>query len=127
MSQLESLTKMSIVVADTADFALLDKWKPTDATTNPSLILAVSKKQEHQHLIGRAIQRALLAAKCRTAPFSQVLDLAMEFLLVEFGKETLKRIAGRVSIEVDARLSFDTHAMINKARRIVTLFENDGV
>ena len=127
MSQLDSLSKMSVVVADTANFDLLQKWQPQDATTNPSLVLAGSKNQTSQFLVDTAIRRAIKASQNPNANFGTILDLTMEFLLVEFGKEILKRIPGRVSVEVDARLSFNTIASVRKALSIVAKFEADGI
>jgi transaldolase len=127
--QLSSLQKMSVIVADTADFSLLAHYKPQDATTNPSLILQASKSEDKAVLLDNALRRALAASGSTTASFAQLMELALEFLLVEFGKQILQRIPadGRVSIEVDARLSFDTVGSIRKARRIVAIFEADGV
>ena len=85
-TQLESLRKHSLVVADSGDIDAVARWKPQDATTNPSLLLAASQDARFRHL----------------------LDAEMDQMFVNFGAEILKHIAGRVSTEVDARLSFDT-------------------
>jgi transaldolase len=103
-TQLESLRKHSLVVADTGDIEAVARWKPQDATTNPSLLLA-SAGDAFRHLIDRDMDR----------------------VFVNFGCEILKHIPGRVSTEVDARLSFDTEKSIEKARRFISLYEKAGV
>ncbi|OGA67840.1 MAG: transaldolase [Betaproteobacteria bacterium RIFCSPLOWO2_12_FULL_68_20] len=105
MSQLDSLKKHSLVVADTGDIDAVARWKPQDATTNPSLLLAASQDARYAHLVDRDLDR----------------------LFVNFGREILTHIAGRVSTEVEARLSFDTEASIAKARRLVSMYETAGV
>jgi transaldolase len=115
MSQLEALKKHSLVVADTGDIDAVARWKPQDATTNPSLLLASAEDPRYQPLAERAVREARgdIAA-------------AMDGLFVQFGIEILKHVAGRVSTEVDARLSFDTEASIERARRLVALYEKHG-
>lgn len=93
----------------------IGKYKPQDATTNPSLILAASKKAEYAKLIDAAVDYA----KKRDGPIDQQVDDALDRLLVEFGKEILKIIPGKVSTEVDARFSFDTQASVNKALHLI--------
>jgi len=104
-SQLESLRKHSVVVADTGDIDAIAKWKPQDATTNPSLLLTAAQDARFKHLVDRDVDR----------------------MFVNFGREILGHIAGRVSTEVAARLSFDTEASIEKARRLIALYEDAGV
>ena len=104
-NQLESLKKYSLVVADSGDIDAVARWKPQDATTNPSLLLAASQDPRY---------RALL-------------DADMDRMFVNFGREILKHVAGRVSTEVDAQLSFDGEASIAKARRFISLYEKAGV
>jgi transaldolase len=104
-SQLDSLRQHSLVVADTGDIEAVARWKPQDATTNPSLLLASAEEPRFRHLIDRDVDQ----------------------VFVNFGKEILKHIPGRVSTEVDARLSFDTARSIEKARRFVSLYEKAGV
>jgi transaldolase len=104
-TQLDSLKKYSLVVADSGDIDAVARWKPQDATTNPSLLLAASQDPRY---------RALL-------------DADMDRMFVNFGREILKHVAGRVSTEVDARLSFDGEASIAKARRFISLYEKAGV
>lgn len=93
----------------------IGKYKPQDATTNPSLILAASKKAEYAKLIDNAIEYA----KQREGGIEQKIDDALDRLLVEFGREILKIIPGKVSTEVDARYSFDVQASVNKALHLI--------
>lgn len=105
------------VVSDSGDFASIAKYKPQDATTNPSLILAASKKAEYAKLIDDAVAYAK-SNKSEQDLDSQV-DAALDRLLVEFGKEILKIVPGKVSTEVDARFSFDTKSSVDKALHII--------
>lgn len=105
----------TVVVSDSGDFATIGKYKPQDATTNPSLILAASKKAEYAKLIDQAIDYA----KKHGGSVDEQVDAALDRLLVEFGKEILKIIPGKVSTEVDARFSFDTKASVDKALHII--------
>jgi transaldolase len=105
----------TVVVSDSGDFASIAKYKPQDATTNPSLILAASKKAEYAKLIDTAVEYA----KKKESDLNQQVDAALDRLLVEFGKEILKIVPGRVSTEVDARFSFDTKASVEKALHII--------
>ncbi|CAN8100722.1 unnamed protein product [Discula destructiva] len=113
------------VVSDSGDFASIAKYKPQDATTNPSLILAASKKAEYAKLIDDAVSYAK-TSKSGDDVDSQV-DAALDRLLVEFGKEILKIVPGKVSTEVDARFSFDTKASVDKALHIIELYKEQGV
>jgi transaldolase len=115
-THLESLRKHSLVVADTGDIDAVARWKPQDATTNPSLLLASAEDPRYQPLVDEAIRRA-----------GGEVSAAMDALFVQFGAEMLKHVAGRVSTEVDARLSFDTGGSIAKARRFTELYEKVGV
>jgi transaldolase len=117
MNTLERLRQFTTVVADTGDFALLERYRPTDATTNPSLILKAAAKPEYRELVA-----STLAAQ-RHQPVARKLDA----LLVAFGLEILARIPGRVSTEVDARLSFDTAATVAKARELIARYDAAGV
>lgn len=103
------------VVCDSGDFATISKYNPQDATTNPSLILAASKKPEYAKLMDAAIEYGKEHGKDK----DEQVDAALDRLLVEFGKEILKLIPGKVSTEVDARFSFDTEATIKKALHII--------
>ena len=105
MNQLEALRQWTTVVADTGDFRQLDAFKPQDATTNPSLLLASAEDPRFRHLMDRDMDR----------------------VFVNFGCEILKHVPGRVSTEVDARLSFDTGKSIEKAQRFISLYEKAGV
>ena len=118
-SSLDQLRKHTIVVADTGDFDSIKAYKPTDATTNPSLILAAAKLPQYQHLIDKAVQYGKANGKS--------LEKTMDYLFVLFGVEILKVIPGRVSTEVDARLSFDTLGSLRKARELIKLYEGLGI
>jgi transaldolase len=115
-SLLESLRKHSSVVADTGDIDAVARWKPQDATTNPSLLLASAQDPRFSHLIESSIREA-----------SGDVGRSMDLLFVRFGVEILKHVAGRVSTEVDARLSFDTEQSIDKAKTLIALYEKHGV
>ena len=117
MNQLDALKQFTTVVADTGDFKQLAQFQPQDATTNPSLILKAVQKPEYAPLLAEAV----------AAQRGQPLDVVMDHLLVRFGCEILKTIPGRVSTEVDARLSFDTAATLARARRIMALYEAQGI
>src|SRR3954462_10419207 len=115
-SQLESLRSQSLVVADTGDIEAVARWKPQDATTNPTLLLTSAQDPRFRPLVDKAINEA----KGDTTA-------AMDNLFVQFGREILKHVAGRVSTEVDARLSFDLETSISRARRLIQLYERQGV
>src|SRR5437773_415098 len=115
-SQLDSLKKHSLVVADTGDIEAVAKWRPQDATTNPSLLLTSAEDPRYRHLVDEAIKAARGDA-----------GLTMDWLFVFFGREILKYVAGRVSTEVDARLSFDRKNSIEKAQRLIAFYEKAGV
>ncbi|KAG1166588.1 hypothetical protein G6F36_012887 [Rhizopus arrhizus] len=104
MSVLEQLKQHTTIVADTGDFESIDQYKPQDATTNPSLILAATQKEQYAKLMDQAIEYA----NSKNVTGEEKVTLAMDKLLVNFGAEILKIVPGRVSTEVDARLSFDT-------------------
>lgn len=125
MSSLESLKKHSIVVADTGDYQAIKEFQPTDATTNPSLILAASKVDAYKPLIAKAIKYAQEKASGKSK--DEIRALAIDKLFVLFGKEILQIIPGRVSTEVDARLSFDVEASISKALSLIKLYEEEGI
>ena len=117
MNQLDALRQWTTVVADTGDFKQLSISKPQDATTNPSLILKAVQKPEYRPLLDAAVKKH--AGK----PLDEVIDR----LLVSFGTEILSIIPGRVSTEVDARLSFDTAATVARGERIVALYKAEGI
>jgi transaldolase len=118
-SKLESLRSMSTVVADTGDMGSIAKFKPTDSTTNPTLILKAAKLPAYANLVDEAVSWG----QKRGAPANAVTDR----LAVNFGAELTKIVPGRVSTEVDADLSFDTEAMIAKARSLIADYESRGV
>lgn len=123
MNALEQLKKITTVVADTGDFEAMKAFKPQDATTNPSLILKAVGAPQYRALINQAVSYAHGKGGTRT----QQLNLAMDKVAVNFGTEILKIVPGRVSTEVDARLSFDTQASIAKAREIIDLYAEAGI
>ncbi len=120
MNQLDQLKKFTTVVADSGDFETLKQYSPTDSTTNPSLIYAASQQPQYQSLIQDAIRYGKTKSN---QPMSHVLDK----VFVNFGLEILKIVPGRVSTEVDARLSFDVEGSIEKARQIISLYEASGI
>jgi transaldolase len=117
MNQLDALKQFTTVVADTGDFKQLAQFQPQDATTNPSLILKAVQKPEYAPLLAQAVAEHL----------GEPLDVVMDHLLVRFGCEILQTIPGRVSTEVDARLSFDTAATVARAHRITALYAAKGI
>ena len=117
MNQLESLKQFTTVVADTGDFKQLAQFKPQDATTNPSLILKAVQKADYQPLLADTIARFK----------GRAMDETMDRLLVRFGCEILSLIPGRVSTEVDARLSFDTIATVTRGERLIELYQAEGI
>lgn len=123
MTVLESLKKYSVVVADTGDFQAIARVKPQDATTNPSLLYKAAQRPEYHHLVEEAMEEA----DKRGGDQNQQSEAFIDRLFVSFGREILKVIPGRVSTEVDARLSFDTEASIAKARHFIELYEKDGI
>ena len=122
MNQLEQLKKLSTIVADTGDIASIQRLKPVDATTNPSLILKAANQAEYAHIIDAGIKEA------QKFPTEQArLQAAIEAIGVGFGTEILKSIDGVVSTEVDARASFDTKATIEQARRLIQRYQQQGI
>ncbi|MBC8039195.1 MAG: transaldolase [Opitutaceae bacterium] len=117
-TQLDQLKQFTVVVADTGDFASMKEFAPRDATTNPSLILKAAAMPAYAALLDQAIADAGPSASLPTV---------IDRLLVVFGLEILKIVPGRVSSEVDARLSFDTAATVAKAREIIALYEKAGI
>ncbi|MFB6319564.1 transaldolase [Saccharicrinis sp. FJH54] len=122
MNTLEQLKQFTKVVADTGDFGSIKNYKPQDATTNPSLILKASQNEQYAKLIDEAAE----FAKKNEPDKSKQLDLAMDRAAVNFGLEILKIVPGRVSTEVDARLSFDTEKTVDKARHLIEMYEKEG-
>lgn len=122
-SSLEQLKLLTTVVADTGDFEAMKKYKPTDATTNPSLLLAAAKLPQYQHLLDKAVHYGKKHGKTVEEQLTSTTDK----LFVLFGCEILKIIPGRVSTEVDARLSFDKEASMQKAKKLIQLYEEEGI
>jgi len=123
MSQLDKLKQITTVVADTGDIEAIARFKPVDATTNPSLLLKAATLPQYKELL-------LTAQKWATAQGGskqEVLDNMTDCLAVEIGKEILKIVPGRISTEVDARLSFDTEATLLRARKLIALYEEAGI
>ena len=116
MNQLDQLKKFTTVVADTGDFKSLRQYSPTDSTTNPSLIYAASNLPEYQPLIDDAIRYG-----------KGTLEATLDKIFVNFGLEILKIVPGRVSTEVDARLSFDVEGSIKRAHHLISLYEAAGI
>ena len=116
MNQLDLLKKHTVVVADTGDFESIKAYTPQDATTNPTLILKAVEKEEYRPLLEKA----------KRDFFGKDTDIIIDNLLVAFGQEILKIVPGRVSTEVDARLSFDFDGSVEKAKNIIALYEKSG-
>lgn len=123
MSKLDQLRKMTTVVIDTGDIDSIKKYTPTDATTNPSLILASVQKPQYKHLLDDAVDYSKKHGKST----QETRRLLMDKLFVNFGLEILKIIPGRVSTEVDARLSFDVEGSIERAHSFIKLYEANGI
>ena len=117
MNQLDALKQFTTVVADTGDFRQIDAYRPQDATTNPSLILKAVQKPDYRSLLTETV------AQYRGRDLSEIMDR----LLVRFGVEILSIIPGRVSTEVDARLSFDSSATVVRAERLIELYQAQGI
>src|ERR1700737_5204707 len=123
LNQLEQLKKFTKVVADTADFESIKDFKPEDATTNPSLVYAATQKEQYGHLIEEVLK------DCKNSGLSgqaQIEDIC-DHLLVQFGTDILEIVPGRVSTETDARLSYDVEGSINKARRLIQLYQGKKI
>ncbi len=122
-TQLDSLRNMTVVVADTGDIDAIKKYQPQDATTNPSLILSASALPQYAPLIDEAVAYA----KAQSSDKAQQLIDAEDKLAVNIGLEILKIVPGRISTEVDARLSYDTQATVEKARKLIALYNAAGI
>jgi transaldolase len=119
LNQLEQLKRFTKVVADTADFESIKDFKPEDATTNPSLVYAATQKQQYSHLVDEVLSDRKDSGLSGQAQIEDICD----HLLVQFGCDILEIVPGRVSTETDARLSFDVEGSINKARRLIQLYQ----
>lgn len=120
---LDQLKRYTTVVADTGDFRQMEEYNPQDATTNPSLILAAAKDEEYREVTQRAVQDMRNSALSSEALSAALIDR----VIVAFGLEILKRVPGRVSSEVDARLSFNAAGTAERARRLIDLYEQAGI
>ncbi|MEH2284533.1 MAG: transaldolase [Nostoc sp.] len=123
---LEQLRKMTVVVADTGDIQAIEKFKPQDATTNPSLITAAAQMSGYQGIVDHTLLQAKKDAGAG-ANQGQIVSLAFDRLAVAFGLKILQIIPGRVSTEVDARLSYDTEATLTKARDLIAQYKAAGI
>lgn len=120
---LEQLKGYTTVVADTGNFEAIAQYKPTDATTNPSLILQASQMPQYQDLVKEIVKSTIT----ETSDENEQVSLAMDKLFVKFGLKILETVPGRVSTEVDARLSFDKEGQIAKAKRLIEMYEKEGI
>ena len=123
MSLLDSLKQHTVVVADTGDLDAIREHQPQDATTNPSLILKAAKDVGNERLVAQALE----AARSGAADEAATLNAFLDHLFVAFGREILEIVPGRVSTEVDARLSFDAEGTVSKARRLIGMYEEAGI
>jgi len=123
MSALEQLKTYTKVVADTGDFEAIDKFKPEDATTNPSLILAASNMDAYKEIVDKAVA----FGSSFDGTTEEKVEKAVDKMFVLFGVEILKVVPGRVSTEVDARLSFNKEAQIKKAKSLIAMYEEEGI
>ncbi len=123
MDQLQELRSMTTVVADTGDIESIARYKPQDATTNPSLIYQAVQMPQYEELA----KEAVAYAKQHSTSREELLSVLFDRLLINFGKEILKIVPGRVSTEVDARLSFDKDGSIEKARSLIKMYEDSGI
>ncbi|MFO0889555.1 MAG: transaldolase [Isosphaeraceae bacterium] len=123
MNLLEQLRSMTVVVADTGDIESIAQYKPRDATTNPSLLYKAAQMPAYSRLVDEAVRYA----RSRGGSHAQQLEACADKLAIAFGKEILQIIPGRVSTEVDARLSFDTEATIRKAQHLISLYHDEGI
>ncbi|MBU2897519.1 transaldolase [Vibrio hepatarius] len=122
-NKLEQLRKLTTVVADTGEIDAIKKYQPEDATTNPSLILKAAQIEEYAPLINASIDYA----KSQSSDKTQQVQDTCDMLAVNIGKEILKTIPGRISTEVDARLSYDTQGSVAKARQLVKMYNDAGI
>jgi len=120
---LEQLKGYTTVVADTGNFEAIAQYKPTDATTNPSLILQASQMPQYQDLVKEIVKSTIT----ETSDENEQVSLAMDKLFVKFGLKILETVPGRVSTEVDARLSFDKEAQIAKAKSLIEMYAKEGI
>ncbi len=122
-NQLEQLKQFTKVVADTGDFETIREFQPQDATTNPSLIFAAAQKEQYSHLLEAVVKERKSSGLTGAAQIEDAID----HLLISYGTQILQIVPGRVSTEVDARLSFDVEATVRKARQLIALYEKQGI
>ena len=120
----DQLATMTVVVADTGDIKSIEKFRPRDATTNPSLITAAAQMDDYRDVVDHALRQSL---KENGSDIEAIVDRAIDRLAVEFGVRILKVVSGCVSTEVDARLSYDTQGTIDKARQLIGYYEQAGI
>eukprot|EP00301_Raphidiophrys_heterophryoidea_P017951 c2942_g1_i1.p1 GENE.c2942_g1_i1~~c2942_g1_i1.p1 ORF type:complete len:335 (-),score=123.43 c2942_g1_i1:181-1185(-) len=125
-SALDQLAGFTTIVADTGDIEAIRRFKPTDATTNPTLILAASQMPQYSHFLKDAVEEAKKTAD-KSATKAQIVEDALDRVIVKFGVEILKIVPGKVSTELDARLSFDTAKSVEKGRKIAALYKEHGI
>jgi transaldolase len=123
VNQLEQLKKFTTVVADTADFESIREFKPQDCTTNPSLVYAATQKENYRHFLEEVLVNRRKSGLSGAAQLEDIID----HLLVRFGSAMLEIVPGRVSTETDVRYSFDVEGSIQKARRLIELYEEEGI
>lgn len=121
--KLTQLKKMTVVVADTGDIDSIRQYQPEDATTNPSLLFAAAQMPQYAHLIDDAVRYGNQSGN----DDQELLDIILDRLAVNFGKEILNIVPGRISTEVDARLSFDQEGTIQRARKLIDLYSQEGI
>jgi transaldolase len=123
LSQLDQLKQFTKVVADTGDFESIGKFKPQDATTNPSLIFAATQKEDYSYILEKVIEDRKNSGLAGAKQIDDIID----HVLVAYGREILEIVPGRVSTETDARLSFDVEGTLAKARHLIEIYEGYGV
>jgi len=123
LNQLEQIKKITTVVADTADFESIRVFRPQDATTNPSLVYAATQKENYSHFLDEVLTDRRISGLGGTAQLEDIID----HLLVRFGSAMLEIVPGRVSTETDVRYSFDVEGAIKKARRLIALYNDQGI
>ena len=123
MNLLDQLRKMTVVVADSGDFETIAQYQPRDTTTNPSLLLKAAQMPAYKSLLEKVID----SVQSEGGDPAKQMESMIDRLFIAFGKEILEIIPGRVSTEVDARLSFDTDATMRKAHQLISLYEGEGI
>ena len=121
--KLTQLKEMTVVVADTGDIDSIRQYQPEDATTNPSLIFAAAQMEQYSHLVDEAVNFGTQSKRAG----QELLDTILDRLAINFGKEILKIVPGRISTEVDARLSFDKETTIQRARKLIEMYGQAGI